>query len=390
MTRSNPGRPTARLLARLLVTLVGTLVATLGLLGGTAHARSVKVTKSIDVGTRLFVLKKVTVDHSLGQLRIRGWDKQLVRISAVKKAPDGATIRRLKVHVNINKNGNGRVEIRTGVLMKVRSARNPQQASRLISRGQKIESELSQLRRQPKPWSTRIRQQIRKLYKERLAIVRSLGEAVTSKLVARLRAVPIKGASLQLTLHIPRRVIVEGKTSKGDIDVADLRGPVILRSRRGQIYARNVKGAVTTRTDKGHQFLSSIRGSVSANSTDGDLRLRSIRGPQILANLVRGQIIGYGLMAPLIRLTTTQGKITVTATLKSNGRFEVRTRRGDIDVRLASQAGYRLRAETRHGSLRLPRNIRLRGTSPLRKRGRYGLGRAKVDLRTVYGTVSLR
>lgn len=382
MTRSNTWRRVA--------SVVATLVSGLLLVGGTARARSVKVTKSIDVGTRLFSLKKVTVDHPLGQLRIRGWDKKLVRISAVKKAPDGATIRRLKVHVNINKNGNGLIEIRTGVLMKVHSARDPRQASRLVARGRKIETELSQLRRQPKPWSTRVRRQIRKLFKERLALFRSLREAVTSKLVAKLRAVPIKGASLQLTLHIPRRVIVEGRTSKGDIDVADLRGPVTLRSRRGQIYARNVKGAVSTRTDKGHQFLSSIRGSVSANSTDGDLRLRSIRGAHILANLVRGNIIGYGLVAPLIRLTTTQGKITVTATLKANGRFEVRTRRGDIDVRLASQAGYRLRAETRNGTLNLPRRIQLRGASLLKKRGQYGLGRGEVDLRTVHGTVTLR
>ncbi len=361
-----------------------------GTTGTTAHARGVKITKTADVATRLFTLKKVVVNHPLGRLRIRGWDKKMVRISAVKLGADAVTVRRLKVHANINKNGSGLIEIRTGVLMKVRKAKDPQQATRLIKRARKIRTALSQLRKQPKPWSTQNRQQIRKLYKTLFATIRSLQEAVTSKLVARLRGVPIKGASLQLTIWVPRGVSVEGKTTKGDIDVADLRGPVTLSTRRGRIYARNVKGAVSTRTDKGHQYLSSIRGSVSANATEGDLRLRSVRGTQIVANLVRGQIIAYDLAAPLIRLTTTQGKVTVTATLKTNGRLEVRTRKGNIDVRVAGRAGYRVRAHTRHGRLSLPRRIGARGTSPLRQMGRHGRGGGFVDLRTVYGTVKLR
>lgn len=369
-----------------LVTLVGALLVT----GGTAQARSVKVTRTADVTTRLFRLKKVTVDHPLGHLRIRGWDKQLVRIRAVKLGPDAATVRRLKVHANINKGGNGRIEIRTGVLMKVRKPKDPRQTERLIKRATKIRIALAQLKKQPKPWTTRNRQQIRKLYKERNATMRALLDAVSSKLVARLRAVPIKGASLQLTVYVPRHVIVEGKTTKGDIDVANLRGPVTLSSRRGRIYARNVKGAVSTRTDKGHQYLSSIRGSVSVNAYEGDLRLRSIRGASIHATLVRGQIIAHGLNAPLVRLTTTQGNITVTATLKANGRLVVRTRRGNIDVRLFPRVGYRLRVETRHGRLDLPRTARTHGSSPLRQRGRYGRGGGFVNLRAIYGTIKLR
>lgn len=368
------------------VTLVGVVLCA----GGTARARSVKVTRTADVATRLFTLKKVTVDHPLGQLWIRGWDKRMVRISAVKRAPDTATVRRLKVHVNINKGGNGRVEIRTGVLMKVRKPKDPRQTLRLAKRFKKIGTALAQLEKQPKPWTTRNRQQIRKLHKERLATASALHEAVTSKLVAKLRAVPIKGASLQLTLFVPRGVIVEGKTTKGDIDVANLRGPVTLSSRRGRIYARNVKGAVSTRTDKGHQYLSSIRGSVSANAYEGDLRLRSIRGAHIFASLVRGQIIGHGLNAPLVRLTTTQGNVTVTATLKANGRLVVHTRRGNIDVRIVPRAGYRLRAQTWYGRLNLHRSAVTSGTSPLRQRGRYGQGGGFVDLRAVYGTVKLR
>jgi Toastrack DUF4097 len=398
MTRfsSHPGRVLVALVALVVALVAVETVAgaqsrgkNRGRSQGQGQGRGLTVTKTVDVATRLFKLTKVTVDHPLGGLRIRGWDKRMVRIRAVKLGPDGATVRRLKVHADINKGGNGRVEIRTGVLMKVRKPRDPRKTMRLIKRVNEIRFALTQLKKQPKPWSTRNRQQIRKLYKERSATIRALQDAVSTKLVAELRAVPIKGASLRLTVYVPRHVTLVGKTTKGDIDVANLRGSVTLAARRGRIYARNVKGAVSTRTDKGHQYLSAIRGTVNANAYEGDLRLRSVRGAHILANLVRGQIIGYGLHAPLVRLTTTQGNVTVTATLKANGRIFVRTRRGNIDVRVAPRAGFRIRAETRHGRLRLPRTARTHGDSPLRQRGRYGRGGGLIDLRTVYGTVKI-
>ncbi len=382
MTRSSPMVSGLRAMGAFMVVLLAA--------GSTAQARGVTVTKIADVDTRLFKLKEVTVDHPLGQLRIRGWDKPMVRIRAVKLAPDGVTVRRLKVHANINNGGNGRVEIRTGVLMKVRRSKDPRKTLRLIKRAHGIRVALAQLKKQPKPWTTRNRQQIRKLYKEQLATIRALQDAVSSKLVAKLRAVPIKGASLQLTVFVPRHVTIVGKTTKGDIDVANLKGAVTLSARHGRIYARNVKGTVSTRTDNGHQYLSAIRGAVRVNAYQGDLRLRSVRGAHILVNLVRGKIFGNGLNAPLVRLTTTQGNVTVTATLKANGRFFVRTRRGDIDVRVVPATGFRICAETRHGRLNLPRTARTHGVSPLHQRGRYGRGGGLVDLRTVYGTVTLR
>jgi hypothetical protein len=390
MTRSNaPGGHAFGALA-----LAATLgVATLGAAGGPARARSVKLTKTADVSTRLFKLKRVSVDHPLGELRIRGWDKRLVRIQAVKQGPDAGTVRRLKVHVDVNKSGPGRMEIRTGVLMKVPQPKNARRTQRLMLKAQKIRTARLQLMKQPKPWTAQTREQIRKLGRELLATVRALQEDVSSKLVAKLRSVPIKGASLELTLFVPRGIILVGKTTQGDIDVAELRGPVTLTSRRGRIFARDVRGAVSTRTDEGHQYLSSIRGAVSVNATTGDLRLRSVRGPRILATLINGHIIGHGLNAPLVRFTTTQGNVTVTATLRANGRLEVRTRRGDIDVRFLPRVGFRMLVQTRHGRLDLPRGAVTRGSSPLHQRGRYGRygrGTGVVDLRTVYGNVKLR
>ncbi len=369
---------------------LGLLVGALQASDAVAQGSPVKITKSVDVGTRLFQLRKVKIDQPLGALRIRGWDRKLVRIRAVKRGPSAATVRRLKVHADINKGGSGLISIRTGVLMKVPQSSDPRRAARLMARVQKLRRALALLRQRPKPWSGRDRRQIRLLWKKLLATIASIQETVTSKLVARLRSVPIKGASLELTLLVPRGVAVEGRTSKGDIDVADLRGDVTLVARQGRIFARNVRGAVTTRTDTGHQYLSSIRGAVSVKATEGDLRLRSIRGAQVLARLVRGQIIGHDISTPLVRFTTTEGSVTITATLKPGGRIEVRTRKGDIDVRVLGRTGFRYRVETGRGRMLLPGGVRLSGPSAKRRSGKRGRGGGRVSLHTVYGTVSLR
>ena len=63
---------------------LGAALAALLLLAhsGEARARQVKLTKTVDVSTKLFVLKKLSVEHPLGKLRIRGWTNKRVRMRA--------------------------------------------------------------------------------------------------------------------------------------------------------------------------------------------------------------------------------------------------------------------------------------------------------------------
>ncbi|MFH2006602.1 MAG: DUF4097 family beta strand repeat-containing protein [bacterium] len=370
MTRSNaPG-------------VVGLVVASVLVLGGSgAAAKTVRITKTADVVTKSFQVKKVTIDHPLGKLTIRGWDQRSVRITAVKIASSVETAARLRVHAELK---DGRIDIKTRVLMEGQQPMDAAMSKRLL----KIEAGLQELQRSAKPWSASTRSRMQRLIKQRNAIARAVVQRITP--VTALRAVPLKGASLELSVFVPYGTPLEGKTLKGDIDAAKLRGPVKLSSQHGRIYARNVTGAVETRTDKGNQFISSIRGPVQVNAYDGDLRMRSVRGSRIMATLIRGQIVAVGLDAPLVRLTTTHGAVTVTATLSAAGKLEVRTFRGNIDVRLQPRVGFGMRLETRHGRLQLPRGARTSGPSPLRQRGKFRHGGGLVDLRSVYGNVSVR
>src|SRR6478672_6779240 len=54
----------------------------------------------------------VVVEQPMGKLSVRGWDKPEVRIVATKRAPDAATLDRLRVNVELQ---DGHIRIRTGV-----------------------------------------------------------------------------------------------------------------------------------------------------------------------------------------------------------------------------------------------------------------------------------
>ncbi len=56
--------------------------------------------------------ESLVVEQPLGQLTLRGWDKPEVRIVATKRAPDDATLDRLRVNVDMQ---DGHIRVRAGI-----------------------------------------------------------------------------------------------------------------------------------------------------------------------------------------------------------------------------------------------------------------------------------
>jgi hypothetical protein len=359
------------------------LVVALGLAVARPAVAGVSVVKELEFGD-LPGLREVVIDHPLGALVIRGVARAGVRIRALKSASDLDTTDRLRVLGTMDK---GRLDIRTRVLM-------PAGARVAAGRAQELQATrnaLARLSARPTPWSEETRAEYRRLSTELYNLLRTSVKAATAPAADELQAVPLQGATLTLTVHVPSGVTVVARTFSGDIDVADLRGPVSATTVRGKIYARNVVGAVRTRSDRGNQYLTQIRGTLEADATFGDLQLQGITGDLISATLVRGDIQARSVSAPLVRFTTTQGGVSVTATVTATGRLVVRTHRGTIDVRLSPAVGFRLRAETQHGRLDLPAGFRRTGAGQAgRGHGTFQGGGGGLDLTSVYGDIRVR
>ena len=365
------------------IRLGGLLAVNLGFVVARPARADVSVVKELEF-TDVPGLREVVIDHPLGALVLRGVSKAGVRIRALKSAPDLYTADRLRVLGTVDK---GRLDIRTRVLMPTgaRIAAGRQQELRTTREA------LERLNGRPKPWSEETRAEFRRLTTQLQHQLRASVTAATAPGTEELQAVPLQGASLILTVHVPPGVTVQARTFNGDIDVADVRGPVTATTVQGKIYARNVVGAVRTRTDRGNQYLTQIQGALEADATFGDLQLQGITGDLVTATLVRGDIQARSVSAPLIRFTTTQGGVSVTAAVTATGRLVVRTHRGAIDVRLSPAVGFRLRAETQYGRLDLPAGFRRSGTGRSgRGHGTFQGGGGGLDLTSVYGDIRVR
>jgi hypothetical protein len=217
----------------------------------------------------------VVIDQPMGRLTVTGWDKPEVRIVARKRAPNNATLDRLRVNVEMR---DGRIRIRTGVRVGDGFRALPQGA-----------------------------------------------EASTTAAPA---------MAIDLTVDAPRRVQVTASTWAGDLEASGFRAGAVLTSAGGEVRARDIEGHVRTNALKGRQRLSSIRGDVEADGVTGDLELDTVDGDTLEAKVVEGQITARDVRTPVVRLLSTSGGIVLVGSLRPGGRYELTSLDGDIHLQL--------------------------------------------------------
>lgn len=218
------------------------------------------------------------IDQPLGKLSLSGWDKPTVRIVARKHAPDGTTLDRLKVQVEIR---NGRIQVKTGVRVGDHFRTLPQPAS-------------------------------------------------------------APGASpplgIDLTIDAPRRVQLHASTWAGDLEASGFRAGADLETRGGgEVVARDIQGRVRSSALKGRQRLSAIHGDVEAEGVTGDVELTSIDGETLDAHVVDGQITAREVRTPVVRLLSTSGGVIFIGSLRLGGRYELTSMDGDVRLQLRPQ-----------------------------------------------------
>jgi hypothetical protein len=231
------------------------------------------------------------IEQPLGKLSVSGWDKPTVKIVARKHAPDGATLDRLKVQVEIR---DGKIRVKTGV---------------------------------------RVGNTFRTLP--------TAGGAGA-------------GPGIDLTIDAPRRVQLHASTWSGDLEAAGFRSGADLETRGGgEVVARDIEGRVRTSALKGRQRLSAIHGDVEADGVTGDVELTSIDGETLDAHVVDGQITAREVRTPVVRLLSTSGGVIFIGTLRAGGRYELTSMDGDVRMQLR-RAPFTLEARGRKVSSGFP------------------------------------
>ena len=169
-------------------------------------------------------------------------------------------------------------------------------------------------------------------------------------------------------LFVPRNCSLDIHTVSGDMDITAVMGELILESvsgdiaveKGGSVDAESVSGDIELRGVK-EVDASTVSGDIEAFDTMGDLRLKSVSGDitgrkvsgNISAGTVSGEVKLFGVSdCRKVKVGTTSGEVAFEGRLTDGGTYIFSTTSGDISLILSKDSSFDLDAHTMSGSIR--------------------------------------
>lgn len=165
------------------------------------------------------------------------------------------------------------------------------------------------------------------------------------------RPVPAGTVRIDISLMVPRGAHVDVRAWNGKIVIAGMRAGANLAAHNADINVSDVRGPLTTSNTRGRQQITGVRGAVTADNTFGELSLDGISGESLAASVHEGTVVATRVRSRTVKLRTTIGDIHFTGELLAGGRYEIRSYKGDVDVRVSSRLSFRLEAYSREGQV---------------------------------------
>jgi DUF4097 and DUF4098 domain-containing protein YvlB len=221
----------------------------------------------------------------------------------------------------------------------------------------------------------------------------------------------IEDESLQHNISISYEVVVPAATrlrsssGSGDQEVSGLNGPVEASSGSGSLKRGNIGDTVRVSTGSGHIAMEGVKGSVRASTGSGEILATGVAGGlhastgsgsitlrqtapgDVQVNTGSGTVELEGVHGT-VRASTASGNIRVEG--EGDGSWRLSTASGNVSVRLPSQQGFTLHAQTVSGSIHTAREMTVQGTFGRRDlEGKVGGGGFLLDVSTVSGNISV-
>src|SRR5580658_10559437 len=214
-------------------------------------------------------------------------------------------------------------------------------------------------------------------------------------------------ASVDYTIVVPADTEIHAATGSGDVEVDGIKGPANFVSGSGGITASNISGDVQAMTGSGEIKFSQVRGQVQATTGSGDITLDDVHNQVRLhsgsgdieitnpadaveASTGSGDISIKGASAD-VRLRTSSGDVVIEGNPAGSNYWDIRTSSGDVVLQVSPSASFRLMARSNSGDIDAAIPITMEGTSEKHElRARLGDGKARVEVQTSSGSVSLK
>jgi DUF4097 and DUF4098 domain-containing protein YvlB len=215
---------------------------------------------------------------------------------------------------------------------------------------------------------------------------------------------------IRLEVKIPRYVELEPIKAESDaIAVYDMEGFVHLKTNSGDIKIVNA-GSVQARTGNGNISLENIQGHADLITTNGNIKAQRIRGDtriisvnaKINIECVKGRVEISDTSSQIwligiegdVDVSTSNGKAYFIGPIRSENRYRLKTLSGAVSMSIPGNIGFTVTLSSYMGKIEKDFTFQndstfRNGKTDQRFIGKYGDGKAQIELDSFDGRVSL-
>lgn len=193
-----------------------------------------------------------------------------------------------------------------------------------------------------------------------------------------------------LTIQVPAWMELNLSGNEVDVSTRGTRANVQVNTVQGSVTVDGGEGNVEVNSVEGDLTVSNVHGRVQLNTTEGTVTLRNISGTDLDIETVDGDIDMGGVSTPNIEANTVDGNIKWGGTLAAGGTYRFSTHDGDLSLAIAGDPDATVSVETFDGSLESDWPVTLHGTNQHKMTFTLGAGRARLELSSFDGTISLK
>jgi len=180
---------------------------------------------------------------------------------------------------------------------------------------------------------------------------------------------------------------VQASSGSGNLNLTNIGDTVRASTGSGRISAEEVKGTVRASTGSGEIRATGVAGGLYASTGSGNVTLRQTAPGEVQVSTGSGTVQLEGVHGA-VHAQTASGNIVVQG--EGEGSWRLSTASGSVTVRLPSQQGFTLHAQTVSGSIHTAREMTVQGTFGKHElEGKVGGGGFLLDVSTVSGNISV-
>jgi DUF4097 and DUF4098 domain-containing protein YvlB len=214
-----------------------------------------------------------------------------------------------------------------------------------------------------------------------------------------------RNISISYEIVVPVATHLHSSSGSGEQDVSGISGPAEASSGSGSLKLTNIGDTVRVSTGSGHISVEGVKGSVRATTGSGEIRATGVAGA-LHASTGSGNVMLHQAAPGEVEVSTGSGTVhiegvhgSVHASTASGdisvegegeGSWRLSAASGNVSVRLPSQQGFALHAQTVSGSIHTAREMTVQSTSSGHEiEGKVGAGGFLLDISTVSGSISV-